>query len=220
MTRVSDDTPDAAPADGPPAAAEPAPVPVQTVPAEAANSPERDGQFAAPTPIWLLDVDGVLNAVTHVPDERVWRDYRSGFATAASRRWPITWSPTVVRAVRRVHETRAAEVLWLTTWDDHANGDLADLLGLPRLPLAGRALETRAEAPHGWWKLQVARRIHEQDPDRPLLWTDDDLSYDAEAAEWISSRGLGISPHTACGLEPAHLEDIAAFVGHDVSTWG
>lgn len=189
----------------------PAPVPVAAGPVSVTASPSRRTSWPPGTPIWLLDVDGVLNAVTSEPDLAVWPDYRSGFATARHRRWPITWSPTVVRAVREVHEARRAEVLWLTTWDDDANGDLAHLLGLPALPVAGRSRETKAEPHNGWWKLQVARRVHHEDPSRPLLWTDDDLSYDSEASEWISTRGLGISPMTDRGLDPHDLTAIVTF---------
>jgi hypothetical protein len=192
----------------------PAPVPVSAGPSDEELSPPRRQDWPAATPIWLLDVDGVLNAVTSSPDAAVWPDYRSGYATARSRRWPITWSPSVVEAVRNTHRSRAAEVLWLTTWDDDANGDLADLLGLPPLPVAGRADETADETTRGWWKLQAARRVHEADPSRPLIWTDDDLAFDPEAVAWISSRGLGISPETRNGLERADLEAIARFIGN------
>jgi hypothetical protein len=190
----------------------PAPVPLSAGPSEQAEPPAREKDRPPGTPVWLLDVDGVLNAVTSEPDLAVWADYRSGYATARGRRWPITWSPTVVEAVRTAHRSGAAEVLWLTTWEEDANGDLADLLGLPRLPLAGRADRTTDEPARGWWKLQVARRVHEQDPSRPLLWTDDDLAFDTEAGTWISSRGLGISPRTSAGLDAADLDTIASFI--------
>lgn len=190
----------------------PGPVPVSGGPKDEKGSPDRSRNWPPSTPIWFLDVDGVLNAVTGFPDLGVWSDYRSGHATAGGRRWPITWSPTVVDAVRAAHQSRAAEVLWLTTWEDDANGDLVELLDLPRFPVAGHAHATGSESTRSWWKLQVARQVHDVDPTRPLLWTDDDLSFDPEAAEWINSRGLGISPRTAQGLVAADLGAIQTFL--------
>lgn len=189
----------------------PGPVPVTAVPINP-NAPHRRTDWSADSPIWLLDVDGVLNAVTQAPDHLTWPDYRSGFASARGRRWPITYSPTVTSTVVQLSETRSAEVLWLTTWEDEANGDLVDLLGLPRLPLAGQAAATGKEARYGWWKLQVARAVHELTPSRPIVWTDDDLAFDVEAREWIRDRGLGISPATRLGLDSGHLSEIRDFV--------
>jgi len=189
----------------------PVPVPVTAV-RIGLDAPHRRTDWAADSPIWLLDVDGVLNAVTQAPDHLTWPDYRSGFATARGRRWPITYSPTVTSTVAQLSETRSAEVLWLTTWEDEANGDLVELLGLPRLPLAGRAAATSTEASCGWWKLQVARVVHQLSPSRPIVWTDDDLAFDVAAREWIRDRGLGISPATRLGLDGGQLQVIREFV--------
>lgn len=186
-------------------------MPVSLDRSAAADSPVRRTDWPEGTPIWLLDVDGVLNAVSRSPDQAVWSDYRSGRATASGRTWPITWSPTVTQLVADVHASGAAEVLWLTTWEDEANGDLARLLRLPPLPVAGRASDVANGLAQTWWKLQVARLVHEQDHARPLLWTDDDLAFDPDATAWISSRGLGISPETSTGLAPADLDAIARF---------
>lgn len=192
----------------------PAPVPVAGPrDIDACATPARRTDWPGGTPIWLLDVDGVINAVTRLPDLRVWPDYRTGFATARGRQWPITYSATVTRMIREVSESRALEVLWLTTWEDEANGDLADLLGLPPLPVAGRAVEVGAESRSGWWKLQVARSVQQQARERPIVWTDDDLVHDVDAREWIRSRGLGISPVPHLGLEQVHLRKIRDLVG-------
>lgn len=89
-----------------------------------------------PRPLWLLDVDGVLNAVTGKPDRSVWPDWRAGVATADRQDWPIWYSRTVTETVRRVHEQGLAEVQWLTTWGAWANGSLRHLLDLPELAVA------------------------------------------------------------------------------------
>jgi hypothetical protein len=131
-----------------------------------------------PLPLVLLDVDGVLNAVQAWGRSDAWDDWRTGRATADGRSFPITWSPTVVEAVRSWQAL--AEVQWLTTWGHDANTSLRHLLGLPELPVAGTHddVDGPAGAPDAggaahasvapaapdrltgrWWKLDVVRRI-------------------------------------------------------------
>ncbi len=179
-------------------------------------------------PLWLLDVDGVLNAATSSPDRSVWDDWQRGEAVAAGRVWPIWFSPTVCRRIGHLHEEGSVDVRWLTTWEDDANAGLRELLGLPRLPVAGRAREVHAgnPGPHGfvgrtpprpapgWWKLTVARRVADPDPMRPLVWTDDDLRYEQEALAWAEDRPgprLLVAPQTHVGLTPPQLDAIEEF---------
>jgi hypothetical protein len=177
-------------------------------------------------PVWLLDVDGVLNAATGTPDETAWPAWRTGRATAAGGRWQITWAPPVIEAIRRIHDTGSVDVLWLTTWEDAANESLAPLLGLPELPVASRArggdpgraahgfTTTRAAARNRWWKLDVARRVLDPEPYRPLVWTDDDLSWEPDARAWAEQRPsptLLVAPATDVGLTAEHLEAIEEF---------
>jgi hypothetical protein len=89
----------------------------------------------APSPLVLLDVDGVLNAVQAWGRSDAWDDWRTGLRDAEGRSFPITWSPSVVAAVRSWQEL--AEVQWLTTWGHDANASLRHLLELPELPVAG-----------------------------------------------------------------------------------
>ena len=69
-------------------------------------------------PLWLLDVDGVLNAVTGRPDRSIWPDWAYGRATADGERWAIWFSRSVIRTVVTAHEEGLAEVRWLTTWGE------------------------------------------------------------------------------------------------------
>lgn len=177
-------------------------------------------------PLWLLDVDGVLNAATAAPAESVWPQWRTGWATALSSTWPITWAPAVVAAISRAHTSGAADIRWLTTWQDAANASLAPLLGLPLLPVARRVGELEAgPGPHGylggrarardrWWKLGVARDLLDPQPYRPLVWTDDDLVWERDANEWAARRPgptLLIAPATDTGLTAEDLAVIEEF---------
>lgn len=180
----------------------------------------------AERPIWLLDVDGVLNAATRTPDAAAWPTWRTGRATAAGGQWHITWAPPVVETIRRIHRAGVVDVLWLTTWEEAANESLGPLLGLPELPVAsrlrpggsGRAahgfVATRAGAGNRWWKLDVAQQILDGEPLRPLIWTDDDLSWEPGARAWAEQRPsptLLIAPATDVGLTAEHLAAIEAF---------
>ena len=168
------------------------------------------------TPIVLLDVDGVLNAICDPlspPD--TWSDYKSGAATAGHVTWPITFSPTVVRTLQDLHETRKVEIRWLTTWAHEANGPLRDLLGFPNpFEVVGAPgyLKGRSSS---WWKLPLAQKVYETTL-RPLVWIDDDLSRVPEATYWVDTlnadRTLALSPQTHIGITPEDLECINDFV--------
>lgn len=182
-------------------------------------------------PLWLLDVDGVLNAVTEKPDPNVWKDWRQGRATADGVSWPICFSPTVTRTVRRLHEAGLAEVRWLSTWGRHANAELRALLDLPELAVVAER-PTAAALPDGavadgaishgdtvdddgpWWKLAAVRAAVTAEPDRALVWTDDELHYEIEACWWVTAnvrRHLVLAPPAQVGLTPRQLRQIERF---------
>lgn len=175
-------------------------------------------------PVWLLDVDGVLNAVqTHKPPRSTgWPDdcwrYLDGLAGDAT--FPIVAAEPVLEFIRAVHEDGLAEVRWLTTWEagDYIDG-LAEALDLPQFPIAGRLTEEAPESGTGWfwwWKLPIAQRVYGETRDRRLVWTDDDISYHRPAKQWAASqpRGtlLALSPNTGTGLIPVHLDKIRRFL--------
>jgi hypothetical protein len=184
-------------------------------------------------PLWLLDVDGVLNAVAKRPDRGVWRDWRHGHAVADGVEWPIWFSPTVTETIARMHETGVAEVRWLTTWGANANRGLRELFGMPELEVAGepphvsgdhgagshgeavaREEDPQEQAP--WWKLEAVRRIVGEEPERPVIWTDDDLDGERSAVAWVERhvpRRLLLSPRPAIGLTPRQLRAIRSYCG-------
>ena len=188
------------------------------------------------TPIWLLDVDGVLNALpwrgatdwTGLPSKS-WDDYLVGHASpdpADADRGPkggytITYSPELMRRIRELHESGAVEVRWLTTWGRGANLELRELLDLPEFVVAGEpdVLSGFAGAPaHRWWKFDDARRVREAEPDRPIIWTDDDLVHVSEACEWAKAEGVfAISTDDTRGITPVDFDNIVAFIERKAS---
>ena len=186
-----------------------------------------------PPPLVLLDVDGVLNAVQPRGRSGAWSDWRTGLATADGRQFPITWSPTVVAAVRSWREL--AEVQWLTTWGHDANASLRHLLELPELPVAGTyddvdgwAGDADAAGPaHAsvapaapdrltgrWWKFDVVRRIVRTGEPRRIAWLDDDLVGQQDVRAWMreSTTSLLVAPDPRSGLTAAHLSAVEEFL--------
>jgi hypothetical protein len=165
-------------------------------------------------PILLLDVDGVLNAA------RV--DLPDGWRRGTFNGFVLTWDPTVTARLRELHESGRVEIQWLTTWAGNADRLLAEPMGLPRGlkthahegaaptgflgPLGGRS---------GWWKLHLAREVAEAEPDRRIVWIDDDLAEQAaETGEWLAANPhvLVVAPDLFAGLTHEQLDEIEAWL--------
>lgn len=178
-------------------------------------------------PVWLLDVDGVVNSLSKKPDGAIWpkSQWSTGMAQGEDREWPILWAHPVVEFIRMVHESGRAEVRWHTTWQHHATA-VEDLVGLPKLAVAD-APEEGNQAQYAaraildglpiWWKLPAAIRVV-RDEQRPLIWTDDDISselhdrrYDFDNLRKHAPL-LTISPNRYTGLTPKHLRQIASWL--------
>lgn len=171
-------------------------------------SPNRD------VPVLLLDVDGVLNAPrTDLPEG--WQQGRfNGFV--------LSWDPTVTARLRELHETGRVEIQWLTTWAEDADRLLAEPMGLPRgLRVHARdgVAPTGYAGPltgvSGWWKLAAARAVAAEEPDRRIVWIDDDLAAHApDTEEWLAAHDhvLVIAPDTLTGLTHEQLDRIETWL--------
>ncbi len=190
---------------------------------------------AAPVPLVLLDVDGVLNAVTRQGDPAVWPDWQYGRARAGGRRWPIAWSPTVTGTIRRWQVTGLADVRWLTTWRTEANRELRRLFDLPELPVVGGNDEvpvaptvdgeatTHAEFAGAdaaslltgrWWKFDLVVDLVRTAPARPFVWLDDDLASKGPVQEWLAAHttSLALAPRPDRGLTADLLRSAEAWL--------
>jgi hypothetical protein len=165
-------------------------------------------------PILLLDVDGVLNAA------RI--DLPEGWKRGTFNGFVLSWDPTVTARLRKLHESGRAEIQWLTTWTTNADQLLAEPMGLPR----GLKTHARADAAPtgllgplggeaGWWKLAVAREVAEAEPDRRIVWVDDDLAEQAaDTGEWLATHPhvLVVAPQLFVGLTHEQLDEIEAWL--------
>lgn len=158
-------------------------------------------------PVWLLDVDGVLNA-----NRPGWHaaPRRAHVVDSAGHDWVIRWAPELIMCVRRLITLGRVEVRWCTTWCPDADR----LEALWSLPSLGRAFDT---VPKGRFtgdiKLAAAREVLASG--RRLIWTDDMVVptfgplYDELTAD---GRGLLIRPESRIGLTPEHMAMIEEWV--------
>ena len=179
-------------------------------------------------PVWLLDVDGVINKIGKKPDPSIWPkdQWSAGTARCADEDWPILWAQPVVEFIRLIHESGRAEVRWHTTWQHEATA-IEDLCGLPKLAVA-EAPEFDNQAQYAarailnllprWWKLPAALRVVEV-VQRPLIWTDDDINPELRDPRRYALDTMGgtlpvlpISPNRYTGLTPKHLRQITAWL--------
>lgn len=167
----------------------------------------------SPRPVWLLDVDGVLNATHPCPGGAP----RTAVVHGEGR-FTFRWDPRIVTRVRRLATSGRVDVRWSTTWVPW-RAEVEDALGLPELPTAFM-LDPAAD-----WQTVDARKVqaalHVVERERaPLIWTDDMVVPETgELRERLENAGpptLLLRPREHRGLTAAHLELIETFVSAHV----
>lgn len=169
-------------------------------------------------PVWLLDIDGVVNAVAPgaLTREAVWPGADWVFGTAGGwdgHIFSIIAAKPVIDFINKVHEEGLAEIRSLTTWGEHAV-NVWRLLGLPEFPCQTEyPVDTTQKYGH-WWKQPCAEHVALVEG-RDLIWTDDQLHTELS----ISSRyrlqkagALLIRPNDMTGLVAADLARVDAYL--------
>ena len=180
-------------------------------------------------PVWLLDFDGVINALSKRGDRNVWDTWSSDRIAdphGSDVMYPILWSPSVVEVISEAVD-RGVNVVWLTTWREHT-ALLPDVVkGLPRglpwwdedtLKDAGGKLDPMRVLNQAW-KAEVARGL--LDPDVPVLWTDDNLDWILRAQDrsWFLRRPGGtsfIAPNANIGLSRRNVREIIEWIDENI----
>ncbi|GAB7036280.1 MULTISPECIES: hypothetical protein [Catenuloplanes] len=162
-------------------------------------------------PVWLLDVDGVLNAARPGWDAEA----RTGTAYGGGHPYRLCWAPALINRIRALHHAGSVTLRWCSTWCADAD-QVERLFGLPPLERAWTDPVDHGVAPGV--KLAAARAV--LDRGHRLIWTDDDAVpaggpvHDELVA---AGRALLIAPTATRGPQPAHLDEIEAFAS-DTST--
>ena len=161
--------------------------------------------------VWLLDVDGVINASRPGWSERPHR----AEITANGQPWRMRWSPSMVRAIREIALSREVDVVWATTWCPWVD-QLEAMFRLPPLPRAFSAQDLAAQpAP----ELKLMAALAEVERGSRLIWTDDDAipSSGEERRTLEASGALLITPASNRGLQPPDLDRVRSQL-HDWQT--
>jgi hypothetical protein len=170
---------------------------------------EESGGLDPLRPVWLLDVDGVLNA-SHPGWNRA-PVIRTAFAGEAAFR--LCFAPALIRRIRAVHECGAVEVRWATTWVDHID-QVIRVMRLPRWACAFNLGQDDANTDAA--KYAAALHVVETER-RPLIWTDDEAIPAESSRAYCRLRSAGprvllIRPCSSRGLQPEHLDQIHRFL--------
>lgn len=164
-------------------------------------------------PVWLLDVDGVLNAVAEKGDPNVWPQdhWLRTEAVEDSGIGPILYSTDVRDFI--VEMASRVEIRWHTTWQE-LTLTLAETIGLPEFAIA-EAPEFRdygeSSRKHRWWKLGAVERVVKEEK-RNLIWTDDDIYSEMPSIRPLTTGNLFLNPNPYTGLAKKHLTAIRKYV--------
>lgn len=178
--------------------------------------------------IWLLDFDGVVNALSARGGRSIWSDWHTAVVDhpehelardGAVVRLPLLWSATVVATIADA-AAAGIDVRWLSTWREHTAELPATIPGLPALPwlderiLPDTALvDPGARNYSGPWKVEVAKAFVPEEA--PLLWTEDTLSVDLLSETWRRRRpgpSTFIRPRPPTGLVQREIREIREWI--------
>jgi hypothetical protein len=161
-------------------------------------------------PVWLLDVDGVLNVT-----RPGWGGApRQGTACSAGIGYRMRWSAELVSEIRRLHRSGTVEIRWATTWVDDIE-QVERLLRLPPFPTAFSGLNAAPSVKAPGYKAEAALRIVEAER-RPLIWTDDDaIPTSGPLIDHLAASGMPtmlMRPDPRRGLQPEDIHAIEEFI--------
>lgn len=177
-------------------------------------------------PVLLLDIDGVLNAMSKQLQIRHWKAeywHRGSVRARDGIDYPMTWAQPVVDWINALDRVRAVEIRWHTTWQYEAL-KVGGLMGLNEFAVQdcpeyveyetnGSALAARLHSlcmPR-WWKYPAVERVV-TDEKRRVIWIDDDINDEISKG---ARRALGqvhpvklVCPASGTGLRLLDMAEV------------
>ncbi len=161
-------------------------------------------------PVWLLDVDGVLNA--RKPGWGAAPAKRQVWSSHIRREFTVHYAPALMRRIRDLHRSGQVEIRWCTTWC----GDTTTLEKAFILPEFGAAWTDYCNGSAAA-AAKLAAALAVLGEGRRLVWTDDTEvpleSWDLYRELTADGQALLIRPDERVGLQPTDLDAIEQFIG-------
>ncbi|MGC4175347.1 hypothetical protein [Demequina sp.] len=169
----------------------------------------------------FVDIDGVLNVDR--PDlsdwsEKSWRRRQVYIRSHGIRVW-VTYSTSVVDALREIAALPGVEMMWCTTWEAAAPEAFGREVGIgtgwPHVASAAQPADA------DWWKAAAVKGSHKAG--YRVVWLDDEIDSwicrpgrpDSEVlgAAWVdNAEVLTVSCDPRIGLTDAEVVDIQEFI--------
>lgn len=162
-------------------------------------------------PVFLLDVDGVLNATR--PGWGGALRKREVWSNSSGRPFTLRWAPPLIDRIKAIQRDGLAEIRWCTTWCPDAEA----LEALWAFKPLVRAFTDRPEH-KTWAELKAEAAVAVIDSGARLVWTDDTEAgiaprfYPALAEAEKSGQALLIAPRASRGLQPEDMDRIDTFL--------
>lgn len=152
-----------------------------------------------------LDIDGVLNVFDRTGDNPAWPD---PYAEGRAQGHLIVWSPALIEELHFVLNT-GVDLVWTTTWRQHALDDIAPLVGLPATRFI-TANEKFSDSSTIQWKTRAVLADQDSDPSS-FIWVDDD--HDQFSMRHAEDRnGLAIQTDARLGITPGQVAEMHGYL--------
>lgn len=163
-----------------------------------------------------LDIDGVLNAMSHKPPKMNTQWYGE-WREEKIMGYTILWSVELVERLNALAERPDVQVKWLTTWRQDAAQTFSAPVGINGQEWFffddhDREMGNLEE----WWKFRHFRKDFEDGVAEKYVWIDDDLMWEKHSREWMENIStdllLPISPNSNHGITRKQMELIESFL--------
>lgn len=179
-------------------------------------------------PVLLLDIDGVVNAISRDFPRYAWGTllWQTAEYPSNGELFPLMWSRPVIEYLGSLYVQDRVEIRWHTTWQEEAH-EFASIVGLPEGFASIAKAPERMSSPGifarqqflagkpAWWKYPAAERVLVEEK-RPLIWIDDEIHSKINERYRANMLGLGdvclVCPNQQTGITRKHMRIIEEFL--------